>query len=197
MDKFWRWLTFNVWYYRAPPWDTGIAPPELLEFIANHPPGSALDLGCGTGTNAIALAKHGWQVIGVDFARRAISTAKQKARRAGVDVDLRVGDVTNLNNVTGPFDLILDIGCFHSLSVEARQRYAANLRRLLSPDGTFLMYAFFKDPDEAGPGLVASDLSHLEALLSLEHRQAGTERGMRPSAWFSFRPKKIGEERLT
>src|SRR5689334_21905005 len=50
-----RRLSFNLWYFRNPPWDSGISPPELLEFIQTHPAGKAIDLGCGTGTNVITL----------------------------------------------------------------------------------------------------------------------------------------------
>ena len=189
MDKLWRWLGFNIRYFQRPPWDTGISPPELLEFIANHPPGRALDLGCGTGTNAITLAQHAWQVTGVDFIRRAISIARKKARLAGVNVDFRLEDVATLKGVAGPFELVLDIGCYHSLSTQAKQRYAMNLPRLLSTDGTFLMYAFFKDLNAAGPGLVPADLGYLEAHLALERRQDGSERGFHPSAWFTYRPR--------
>ena len=71
-----RRLAFNIWYFRKPPWDSGISPPELLEFIRTRPAGKAIDLGCGTGTNVITLAKAGWQVTGVDFALRAIHMAK-------------------------------------------------------------------------------------------------------------------------
>ncbi|HZD55845.1 MAG TPA: class I SAM-dependent methyltransferase, partial [Anaerolineales bacterium] len=71
--KILRRIFFNLWYYREPPWDTGISPPELLAFIESHPAGQALDLGCGTGTNVITLARNGWQVTGVDFAPRAIA----------------------------------------------------------------------------------------------------------------------------
>ena len=110
-----RKLFFNLQYFKQPPWDTGISPPELIQFMAGHPPGRALDLGCGTGTNAIELAKRGWQVTGIDFARRAIRIAHSKAKMAGVQIDFRVADVSKLPDIAGPFDLILDIGCFHSL----------------------------------------------------------------------------------
>jgi methylase of polypeptide subunit release factors len=72
-----RKLFFNLAYLQKPVWDTGISPPELLDFIANHNPGRALDLGCGTGTNSITLAKHGWEVTGVDFVKRAINLARR------------------------------------------------------------------------------------------------------------------------
>ena len=91
-----RRLSFNLWYLRRPPWDSGIVPPEVVDFICTHPPGRALDLGCGTGTSSLALAKAGWQVTGVDFVPRAIRIARAKAKAAGVSVDFRVGDVTRL-----------------------------------------------------------------------------------------------------
>ena len=107
---------FNLSYLRKKaPWDSGISPPELLEFIAEHPPGRAIDLGCGTGTNVITLAQHGWQVSGVDFAPRAIKVARRKAKHVKIDADLRVGDVTKLRGVDGKFNLALDMGCFHNL----------------------------------------------------------------------------------
>src|SRR5579885_2975421 len=81
-----RWL-FTIMYWRGrPPWDTGISPPELVEAIEGPqalPPGRALDLGCGTGTNALYLARHGWQVTGIDFAAPAIEQARRKAQAAG------------------------------------------------------------------------------------------------------------------
>ena len=111
-----RRLIFSLWYYFNPPWDTGISPPELLDFIENHPPGRAIDIGCGTGTNVITLAKAGWQVTGVDFVPRAIKMAKRKVKQAGIEAELYVRDASNLEGISGPFDLVLDIGCFHSFA---------------------------------------------------------------------------------
>ena len=53
MRKFIRRLTFSLWYYFNPPWDSGISPPELLDFLEGRSSGHAIDLGCGTGTNVI------------------------------------------------------------------------------------------------------------------------------------------------
>lgn len=184
--NFLRRLFFNLWYFRDPPWDTGITPPELVDFIEHHPPGRALDLGCGTGTNVITLAQNGWDVTGVDFVARAIRAARRKARQAGVDVDLRVGDVTRLDALHAPFDLILDIGCFHSLSQPGKRDYIENLTRLMAPGGTYLMYGFFKDSTDSGTGLVEEDIDRLITRFQLLDRQDGTERGTRPSAWFTF-----------
>jgi SAM-dependent methyltransferase len=187
-----RKLIFNFWYYREPPWDTGISPPELIQYIQNHPSGRALDLGCGTGTNVITLAQNGWQATGVDFAWKAIRIAHQKARRVGVQVDLSVDDVTRLKNLAGPFDLILDMGCFHSLKPEQNGRYIQNIIRLLAPSGSYLLYVFFKDnPASNNPGVVEADLQSLYKELNLVQRLDGTERGRRPSAWLTLRKKQV------
>ena len=69
------------------PWDSGVPPPELIAVVEGKDrltPGKALDLGCGTGTNSVYLAEHGWDVTGVDFVPRAIRAARQKAAAAGV-----------------------------------------------------------------------------------------------------------------
>jgi len=184
-----RKLFFDLWYFRDPPWDTGITPPELADFIATHPPGRALDLGCGTGTNVMSLVEHGWQVTGIDFARRAIRIAQRKVHSAGLQADLRVGNVARLAGIKGPFDLILDIGCFHSLTTKSKQDYVRNLTQLLAPGGSYLMYAYFKTHEGSRFGLSQVDLELLGENLSLDRRQDGTEHGNAPSAWFTYRQK--------
>jgi len=183
--SFLRRLTFQLWYFGKPPWDSGVTPPELHEFIAQHKPGRAIDLGCGTGTNVIALANAGWQVTGIDFASRAIQIAKRKTRSAGVAAHLMVGDVTKMEPGE-QFDLALDIGCFHG--VEDRAAYLDQLTRLLAPNGYWLMYGFFKpDPHLSGPGLVEADLSMISARgLALVSRKDGFDKKERASAWFLF-----------
>jgi len=181
-----RKIFFNLWYLGNPPWDTGVSPPELKLFMENNPPGKALDLGCGTGTNVISLAKKGWQATGVDFAGQAIREARRKAKRAGVAARFLVEDVTQLEGVEGPFDLILDMGCFHTLSGESIQAYCANLARLLADGGTYMMYGFFRAED-GSTGLTNAHLACLDDRLELVERQDGTERGQRPSAWFTYR----------
>jgi cyclopropane fatty-acyl-phospholipid synthase-like methyltransferase len=144
-------------------------------------------LGCGSGTNVITLAKHGWRVTGVDFARRAIQLANKKAQQNGVTVNLRIGDVTRLDQIFGPFDLDLDIGCYHSLSVDGRKDYSSKIVQLLSPSGTYLLYVFFKSsPDEIGPGVTEIDINGISQSLQLIQRQDGSERGRRPSAWLTY-----------
>lgn len=181
-----RRLQFNLWYYFHPPWDSGVSPPELMAFIAAHPAGRALDLGCGTGTNVVTLAQHGWAVHGIDFAPRAIQIAKRKARLAGVHAALLVGDVTSLQELRTPFDLALDIGCFHG--IKDPEAYLASLERVLAPAGYWLMYGFFKaSQDEVGPGLEAVTLDLIRSHGFLPRsRVDGMDKRGRPSAWFVY-----------
>ncbi len=181
-----RWIFYSLSYFKNPRWDTGISPPELLDFIANHPPGKALDIGCGSGTNVITLAQHGWQAVGVDFAAPAISIARTKARKAKIKVKFLSADATRLADIGEPFDLLLDIGCFHSLSADERQRYIQNLEYLLTPGGFFLQYTFFKNADDAKPGVTNQDLHTLSESLSQVYRQDGMDKNGQTSIWLCW-----------
>ena len=57
-------------------------------------PGRALDVGCGSGEDAVNLAKRGWQVTGVDIVPSAVARAEHRATEAGVEVRWVVGDVS-------------------------------------------------------------------------------------------------------
>ncbi len=185
-----RKLFFNLIYYQKPVWDTGVSPPELLDFIADHVPGRALDLGCGTGTNVITLAKHGWDVTGIDFAKRAISLAKKKAKFYGVNVDLHLEDVTNLVSIKGKFDLILDLGCFHSLPPSKRDSLILKVDQLLADNGTYLIYMFIPtNPDGFGPGATEEDIRFITQNLRLVDRKDSSDRGIRPSVWLTLQKK--------
>jgi 2-polyprenyl-3-methyl-5-hydroxy-6-metoxy-1,4-benzoquinol methylase len=191
--SFLRRLAYVFWYFRRPPWDSGITPPELLEFLKTCPPGRAIDLGCGTGTNVINLARQGWRVTGVDFVPGAIEQAKKKALLAGVSVDFRVGDVTRLDGIQGPFDFALDLGCYHSLSGTERAAYLNQLERLLAPGGAWFLYAFLRT---AGQDLITAlspqDLEQIQAHFRLSSRMDGFDRGKHPSAYFIFVKLNIG-----
>jgi SAM-dependent methyltransferase len=188
-------IAFNLWYFRCPPWDSGITPPELLDFLKGRSAGCVIDLGCGTGTNVITLAHLGWQVTGVDFASRAIGQARKKAKQAGVSVDLRIGDVTRLDDIDGPFSFVLDLGCFHGLTEKERGDYLRQIDRILTPGGTWFMYAFLRLRQEVSPpGLSPVDLDRLSACFALRSRTDGFERGSRPSAYFIFEKQKLESE---
>jgi cyclopropane fatty-acyl-phospholipid synthase-like methyltransferase len=183
---------FNLRYLHCPPWDTGIVPPEIEALLTELPPGRALDLGCGTGTSSLALAKAGWQVTGVDFAARAIRKARQKAARASLKVDFHTGDVTRLDGIRGPFELALDIGCFHSLTPVGKQDYLSRLEALLTPGGHWFLYAFLSpgQPAPSNPAVCPADLERILAQFTLLSHQDGLDRN-RPSAYFLLRKSNL------
>ncbi|MFI5282628.1 MAG: class I SAM-dependent methyltransferase [Candidatus Dormibacterales bacterium] len=140
------------------PWDSGISPPELVAAIEGPgalAPGRALDLGCGTGTNCIYLARHGWQTTGVDFIPRAIQAARRKAAAAGVAPRFLVGDVTRLDalDLADDHGLVLDLGCFHSLADAGREAYLEGVTRLAKPGATMLLFCLVRrdKPGRVGP----------------------------------------------
>ncbi len=172
------------------PWDTGVSPPELIAYLEENPPGRALDLGCGTGTNAITMHSYGWDVIGVDSSYFAIRRALEKTIVHARAVDFRRLDVSKLRGIDGYFELILDIGCFHSLSPKARSHYAQRLSQLIHPAGTYLLYTWLSDP--GGPGDLAPSEVEIEQTFSpifqQISREIGTERE-RTSAWYQMKSK--------
>jgi SAM-dependent methyltransferase len=190
---FLRKLFYFLSYLGHPPWDTGVSPPELLDFMSSHSPGRALDLGCGTGTNSITLALQGWRVNGVDFMPRAIRQARRKAQRTGLKIDFRVGDVARLDGLAGQFDLILDIGCYHNLSGKAKQSYHANLLHWLASGGTFLLYGFLTSTPDQVFGIDEANLAELSKIIPLISRTDSSDRG-RPSTWLLFQLPRQGSQ---
>ncbi len=114
-----------------------------------------LDVGCGTGENALFLAGRGCSVTGVDFAIGAIAKASRKAEERGLAAEFVVADARALESLGGTFDAILDVGCFHTLQPADRTRYAASLRGVLRPGGRcFLLCWSNRNPFGYGPARV-------------------------------------------
>jgi SAM-dependent methyltransferase len=191
-------LFFAVMYWRGqPPWDTGISPPELVAAVEGEhalPPGRALDLGCGTGTNCLYLARHGWHATGVDFVAAPIARAEAKARAAGPfpgSARFLRGDVTHLETLDlgEPFTLLFDLGCLHSIPRDDRARYAAGVTQAAAPGATYLLYAFAPTAVAGRPvGLTEAEVRALFADgFEVEHMEQGSDRGGITSAWYWLR----------
>lgn len=115
-----------------------------------RPPGKALDVGCGSGSHAIEMARRGWQVTGIDAVPLAVDRARHRATSAGVDVTFMLGDVTELEKSVGRgYRFVLDIGCFHGLTAGQRIDYAREITRVTEPGASLLMFAF--GPGRRGP----------------------------------------------
>jgi len=137
-------LGLTIWERRVPPTDLV----ELVEGTASLPPGRALDIGCGTGTDSVYLARHGWDVTGVDMVPRALGAARRRAAAAGVSPRYVEGDATRLPDlgIGGDFSLLVDFGCFHTLPRDQREPYVQSVSGVAAPGATMLLFGFGRPP---------------------------------------------------
>ncbi|NJP67415.1 class I SAM-dependent methyltransferase [Streptomyces sp. ventii] len=123
-------------------WEIAHPSQELVGFLAARPAGdgrTAVDLGCGTGSDVIELARQGYRATGFDLSPAAVRIATGRAREQQVQAEYRVADVLALPLADGSVDLVVDRGCFHHLGDEDRARYAAEVGRVLRPGGELLL----------------------------------------------------------
>jgi SAM-dependent methyltransferase len=128
------------------PWDTNKAPAELQAIAEGAdalPPSRALDLGCGTGTQAVYLSRLGWQVTAVDSVERALEQARARDAASDVRVEWVNGDVTRLPQLglQPGYALVFDRGCYHGLRQGDRESYAAAVTALAASGATLLIWA--------------------------------------------------------
>ncbi|MGH2515222.1 MAG: class I SAM-dependent methyltransferase [Ktedonobacterales bacterium] len=188
-----------MWMYQRgrTPWDSGISPPELVEAVEGPnalAPGRALDLGCGTGTNSLYLARHGWRATGVDFVAAAIARANarlQAADSVAGEVRFLRGDVTKLEGLGlgQPFDLLFDLGCFHGLPLDRRPAYAEGIARYAAPGARYLLYAFLPATATARPAGISPDgvRALFAPAFAVEREVHGSDPRARASAWYWLR----------
>ena len=144
---------FDLAYEGIPPWDIGRPQPEfVLLATTGEIRGSVLDVGCGTGENALYLAGLGHEVWGIDTAPAAIERARAKARSRGVRATFLVADALGLGRLGRTFDTVTDSGLFHVFSDEERTLFASSLAAVLRPGGNYYMLCFSEhEPDSWGP----------------------------------------------
>ena len=160
-------------------------PPALLVTALNARPGAgrALDVGCGAGAHALYLASRGYAVTGIDMMPRAIELLRASARDSGADINAVQADIKTWQ-AEQPFDVILDVGCLHSLSATERQIYRRQVLSWLAPGGDFILIHLGRrawwDVWPIGPNRI--DAAQIVALfapeLHLHASEAETKRGV-------------------
>lgn len=152
--------SFNESYRGSPPWDIGRPQPEFVKLAENGEIlGRVLDVGCGTGENAIFLSHFGTEVWGIDSASLAIEKAKLKAQERRARVRFLVGNAFRLDELRTKFDTVVDCGLFHIFSDEERSLFTRSLRSAMETHGTYFMLAFStKEPTNwGGPRRVSEE----------------------------------------
>ena len=136
------------------PWEHTTPPGPLTALIEGPhalPPGDMLDIGCGTGHDAIYAARHGWTVTGLDLVPRALEHARANARAAGAAVRFLHADITCATDreLGASYTLLLDGGCPHGLTPAQLQHAAATITHAAKSGATLLMFTFA--PGRRGP----------------------------------------------
>lgn len=161
---------FDDVYQGRAPWDVEAPQPDLMALLEELPPsGLILDLGCGTGDLAIALARGGERVLGLDFAAAAIDVAEARAASLAAEDRARlrfeVGDALDLSRYAGTVGSVVDSGFYHLFDPPVRRALARELARALPRGGRYYMLGFgIVIPSEDAPRQVTA--GEIEALFS-------------------------------
>src|SRR5262249_6227907 len=162
-------------------------------------PCSAIDLGCGTGSNSIYLAERGFEVTGIDISPTALDRARGKKARAAVKVRFLLGDVLNPpDDLAGPYDFVFDRGCYHIMRGLDLGRYIETLKRI-TPSGSLglVLAGNAKEKMEKGPPVVTeeelrAELGKLFEIMRLREIRFDPIKGPddRPLGWSCFVKRK-------
>jgi len=177
----------------SPPWDIGKPDFNLIQTVTALPihPCKALEIGCGTGDNAIWLAQRGFQVAAVDSSEIAIQKAHEKAADANVQSKFAVLDFLKSHVEGAPFGFAFDRGCFHVFdSDEDRTSFAQKVHRHLAVGGLWLSLIGCADDEHAGEGppvrsarQITNAVEPFFEVLSLTSSHFETNLPFQPRAW--------------
>lgn len=161
--------TFDDWdrLYREgrPPWETGQVSGELIKLIEEGtiPVCRVLELGCGTGANAVCLSKKGFEVTAIDSAPTALERARLRGRLENAPVHFILEDVYEFAKRAEPFDLIFDSSFYHFARRDNLDQLLDLLWRVTKPGSYYVVLAGNADDDsEGGPPRVTTDDIHGE-----------------------------------
>jgi len=149
----------------TPSWETGNPAGELVA-VADEgvvPPGTTLEVGCGTGADAVFLARRGFEVTAVDLSPLAVERAHRRAELAGVPVCFVLDDVFEFVRTGERYDFVYDAGFYHFIRRYDLTRYVDLLWRTTRPGSYFLaLVGSVGEEAEGGPPQVSEEEIRLE-----------------------------------
>jgi methyl halide transferase len=164
-----KYLTTADWdtAYRegTPPWDVGVPHAELARVLDEYhlKPQTVLEIGCGTGADAIVLARRRYEVTAVDCSPIALERARLRAEQQNALIRFVLADMFEFARTAGKFDFICDCGVYHALRQVNLERYLDMLWRVTQPGSHFLCLAGAPtEMAEDGPPQVTEDQIHNE-----------------------------------
>ena len=117
---------------------------ELVKLIKNERimPCKTLEVGCGEGRDAIYLASRGFDVTAIDISETAIEKARENAKKAGVNIQFKVLNLNNLNELNEKFDFIIEWAIMHCIPFEKRKNYVKQVSEVLNENGKYFSICF-------------------------------------------------------
>jgi len=146
---------FDRYAAGIPNWQIDRPQPEVIRLIeAGRWESPILDVGCGTGDNALELARQGYRVLGIDPVPEALRRAREKAARASLErpPEFMEGDALRLPDSGIEVETVLDSAVFHIFSDVDQRTYVRGLETVLSPGGRLHLLSFSElEMREPGP----------------------------------------------
>jgi SAM-dependent methyltransferase len=152
---------YSEWSLAQIPWHSDKPDREFIQLIEGEKviPCCALDVGCGAGTDAIYLASKGTNVTAIDISREAIRIAKERAEKAGVNINFIAGDFLDIEFDNVSFDFVNDRGCFHHMNPLRREDFAAKVSKVLTGRGLYYLRCWSdRQEKEEGPYRISKDV---------------------------------------
>jgi SAM-dependent methyltransferase len=143
---------FDQAYHARPPWDIDRPQPRFARLLdAGLIQGRVLDIGCGTGENALHFASRGLEVTGLDASAVAITRANAKACSRGLSARFIHGDALQVAELGETFDTVTDSGLLHVLSDQHMEQLVAGVHAVLRPSGGYWLMCFSEHATVQGP----------------------------------------------
>jgi methyl halide transferase len=149
----------------TPPWDAGRPHAELVNVLDEYRlrPETVLEIGCGSGADAVVLAKRRYEVTAVDCSPIAIERARLRAEQSDAVLRFVLDDVFAFARSSGQFDFVYDAGFYHIIRLTNLERYLDALWRVTRPGSYYLCLAAAPcETADGGPPQVTEDEIHNE-----------------------------------
>jgi len=154
---------FDEAYRARPPWDIDGPQPAFVGLLDSGViRGRVLDVGCGSGENALCFSSRRLDVTGVDASTLAVARASARARERGLPTQFLQADALRLTDLGESFDTVTDSGLLHVFSDEQMQQLIGSVHTVLRPGGRYCVLCFSERATHPGPRrLTREDLHSL------------------------------------